>query len=70
MFVGNSRMFQNMSTTQDNHIKLNVVTLLHPQLPLIYGGIINQNHQWRIEGNQGKKGKIDLNTWRERKNKK
>lgn len=70
MFEGNSRMFQNMSTTQDNHIKLNVVTLLHPQLPLIYGGIIHQNHQWRIEGNQGKESKVDLNTWGGRKNKK
>lgn len=67
MFVGHSRMFQNMSTTHDNHIKLTVVTSLHPQLPLIYGGIINQNHQWRIEGEEGK---IDLNTWRGRENKK
>lgn len=39
-------------------------------MPLIYGGIITQNHQWRIEGNQVKEGKIDLNTWGGRKNKK
>ena len=51
MFVGNSRMFQNMCTTHDNLMKLNVVTLRHPELPLIYGGIITQNRQWRIEGN-------------------
>lgn len=70
MFVGNSRMFQNTSTTHDNHIKLDDITLLHSQLPLIYGGIIDQNHQSRTEGNQRKEGKIGLSIWGGRKNKK
>lgn len=38
-------MFQNMFTIYDNQIKVTVITLHQPQLPLIYGGIIMQNHQ-------------------------
>lgn len=42
-----------MFTTHVNQIKV------QSQLPLIYGGIMKKNHEWRVEGNQGNKGNIN-----------
>lgn len=53
-----------MFTTHANQIKV------QSQLPLIYGGIMKKNHEWRAEGNQGNKGDINLSAQGRKHNRK